>query len=164
MSITGQVFKDVLRLCNGFSDTDDPFMLIECCFELLVGLGNIQFPPADSPVEGVDKFTAKYQGEGFLIKQIGMVAGDPLLGFRTHSAAGNKAVEMKMAFKLLIPGMQYSHKTEFSPKLVFAKGKERFSDGFKQNREDQGFVFQDEGIQFMGQGKDDMEVCTRQQF
>lgn len=72
MGITGQVFKDVLRLFNRLSDTDDPFMLIKCCFELLVWLPNIEFSPADSPGEGVDKFTAKYQGESFLIEEIGI--------------------------------------------------------------------------------------------
>ena len=64
----------MLRLFNRLSDTDDPFMLIESGFELLVWLPNIQFSPADSPCEGANKFASKYQGEGFLIKQIGILA------------------------------------------------------------------------------------------
>ena len=69
-----------------------------------------------------------------------------------------------MALKLLIPGMQYGHKPQFSPKLVFAKSEQGLSDGLKQDGEDQGFIFQDEGIQFMGQDKDDVEVASGQQF
>ena len=74
MGITGQIFKDMLRLRKGFSDTDGPLVVIEFCFELLVWAVNIQFSPTDSPCKGVNKFTAKYQGEGLLIKEIGILA------------------------------------------------------------------------------------------
>lgn len=70
----------MLRLFNRLSDTDDPFMLIESGFELLVWIVNIEFSLADSSCEGVNKFTAKYQGEGFLVKEIGILAGDPAFG------------------------------------------------------------------------------------
>ena len=69
-----------------------------------------------------------------------------------------------MGLKLLIPGMQHGHEAQFSTKLVLAKGEQSFSYGFKQDGEDHGLVFQDEGIQLMGQRKYDVEVGTRQQF
>jgi hypothetical protein len=60
--------------------------------------------------------------------------------------------------------MQYGYETQFSTKLVFTKGEQGLSDGFKQDGEDHGFVFQDEGIQLMGQRKYDVEVGSGQQF
>jgi hypothetical protein len=71
---------------------------------------------------------------------------------------------MKMAFELLIPGMQDSHKARFSTKLVFSKLKQGLGDGFKEHIEHHGFVLYDEGVQLMGQGKYDVEVGNRQHF
>jgi len=71
---------------------------------------------------------------------------------------------MKMGLKLLIPGMQYGHEAQFSTEFVPAESEQSLSDGFKQDGEHHGFVFQDEGIQLMGQGKDDVEVGSGQQF
>ena len=48
VGVTGQIFKDVLGLLNRFSDTDDPRVLIEFLFELLVWAVNIEFSLADS--------------------------------------------------------------------------------------------------------------------
>ena len=71
---------------------------------------------------------------------------------------------MKMVLNLLIPGMQYGHETQFAAKFVFTKSEQSLSDGLKQDGEGHGFVFQDEGIQLMGQGKYDVEVGSGQQF
>jgi hypothetical protein len=60
--------------------------------------------------------------------------------------------------------MQYGHEAQFSTKLVVAKCEQSLSYGFKQDGEDHGFVFQDEGIQLMGQRKYEVEVGSRQQF
>jgi hypothetical protein len=49
MSITGQVFEDVLRLVNGFAHTDDPVVSIELVFEGLVIKTDIEFGTANSP-------------------------------------------------------------------------------------------------------------------
>jgi hypothetical protein len=60
--------------------------------------------------------------------------------------------------------MQYGHETQFAAKFVFTKREQSLSDGLKQDGEGHGFVFQDEGIQLMGQRKYDVEVGSGQQF
>jgi hypothetical protein len=61
VSVSCQVFKDMLRISNGFPDTDDPFVFIEFMFELLVLSLNIQFATLDSACEEIDELTAKDQ-------------------------------------------------------------------------------------------------------
>jgi hypothetical protein len=71
---------------------------------------------------------------------------------------------MEMAFELLIPGMQNSHKARFSTKLVFSKLKQGLGDSFKEHIEGHGFVLYDDGVQLMRQGKYDVKVSEGQHF
>jgi hypothetical protein len=59
---------------------------------------------------------------------------------------------------------QNSHKAGFSAQLVLTELEQGFRDGFKQDVEHDRFVFQDEGIQLMGQRKYRVEVSDGQQF
>jgi len=121
VSVSSQVFKDVLRVCNGFPDTDDPLVFIELVFELLVLSLNTQFSTVDRACEEVDELTPKDQGEGFLVKEVVTLARDPPFALFIDSASCNEAVEVNMGLEQLIPGMQYGHKTQFTTKLIFPK-------------------------------------------
>ena len=99
-----------------------------------------------------------------MIKQVGMLAGDPSFALCTQGASGNEAVEMNMGLELLIPGMQDGHKAQFAAKLLFTKSCQGLRDGLKQDGEHHGFVCEDDWIQLMGEGKYDMEVGKGQQF
>jgi hypothetical protein len=48
---------------------------------------------------------------------------------------------MEMGLKLLIPGMENSHKARFSAELVFTEPYQCLRDGFKEDIEHDGFVF-----------------------
>ena len=69
-----------------------------------------------------------------------------------------------MGLELLIPGMQHAQKTYFTSKFIFPKSDQCFRYGFKQGIEHEGFIFQDEGIELMGQGKDAMEIGNGEHF
>jgi hypothetical protein len=69
--------KDVLRLFNGFTHTDDPFVFVESVFELPVLPLKAEISPVHSPCEVVDELAPKDQGEGFLVKQVVILAWDP---------------------------------------------------------------------------------------
>ncbi len=60
--------------------------------------------------------------------------------------------------------MQNSNKAGFSTPVVFTKDKQRLRDRFKKDLEHHGFVTQDNGVQFVRQGEDDMEVADRQEL
>jgi len=61
VSVPGQVFKHVVGFSNGLPHTDDPLVVIESVFELLVPTGKVQFSPAAGPCELVDELTPKNQ-------------------------------------------------------------------------------------------------------
>ena len=80
MGVAGQVFKDVLRLLNGFPHTDHPLVFVKLLFEVMVFFANVYFLLADGPCEAVNELPAKDQGEGLLVEQIVVLARDPSLG------------------------------------------------------------------------------------
>ena len=112
----------------------------------------------------VDELTPKDQRESFLVKEVVLLTWDPTAGLFADSASSHQAVEMKMGLKLLIPSMQNSHKSQFSAKLLFTELCQCLGDGFKEDAEHQGFVLQDEGIQLMRQGENNMEVGNGKEF
>jgi hypothetical protein len=61
VGVTGQVFKYVSSLSNGLPHTDDPLVVIESVFELLVSPDKGHFSPAGGPCELADELTPKNQ-------------------------------------------------------------------------------------------------------
>ena len=61
VGIPGQVFKDVLRLLNGFPHTDNPFVFVKLLFEAMVFSSHVYFLLADGPCEAVDELPAEDQ-------------------------------------------------------------------------------------------------------
>jgi hypothetical protein len=80
VGVPGQVFKDVLRLLNGFPHTDHPLVFVELLFEAMVFFAHVHFLLSDGPGEAVDELPAKDQREGLLVEQIVVFAWDPSPG------------------------------------------------------------------------------------
>ena len=59
VSIACDVLEDMLRLLNGFPDTDDPIVFVELSFELLIWKINLQLPLAYGAFEVVHELTPK---------------------------------------------------------------------------------------------------------
>ena len=59
VGVPGQVFKDVLRLFNGFTHTDDPFVFVEFVFQLPVSPMKAEFTPVHSSCEVVNELAPK---------------------------------------------------------------------------------------------------------
>jgi hypothetical protein len=68
---------------------------------------------------------------------------------------------MKMIFECLVPSVQYGDDPDGPLKASLAKLQQRFTDGFKEEAEHNFLVGEDQPIQFMGQGEDDMEISHR---
>jgi len=80
VGVPGQVFKDVLRLLNGFPHTDNPLVFVKLLFEAMVFSSHVYFLLADGPCEAVDELPTKDQRKGLLVEQIVVFAWDPSLG------------------------------------------------------------------------------------
>lgn len=79
---------------------------------------------------------------------------------RSQAAAGNDAVHMDVVIQLLIPGMEDLDDAGRSTKELFI-GREfqkSFGTAFMEEAVKELLVTTEKGIQFMGQGKDNMEV------
>ena len=96
---------DVLRIGDGVPHTDDPLVLIELAFKLVVGLFEVQVSTASGSSEVIDKLTTKDQGKGFLVEQVAILARDPAFALCAQGTTGYQAVQMKVGLELLIPGM-----------------------------------------------------------
>lgn len=69
---------------------------------------------------------------------------------------------MKMRLELLIPGVKDGYKAQFPSKLVTPKLKQGPGNGLEEDIAHHGFVVEDEGVELMGQGEDDMEIGNRE--
>ena len=105
VGVASEILKDVLRIGDGVPHTDDPLVLIELAFKLVVGLFEVQVSTASGSSEVIDKLTTKDQGKGFLVEQVAILARDPAFALCAQGTTGYQAVQMKVGLELLIPGM-----------------------------------------------------------
>lgn len=112
VGVTGQILQDMLRIRDGVPNTDDPFVFVELTFKLVVGLLKVQVSTLSGSSEVVDELATEDEGEGFLVKEIVILARDPAFALCAQGAPRYQAVQMEVGFELLIPGMQDSDKTQ----------------------------------------------------
>lgn len=112
VGVTGQILKDMLSVRDGVPHADDPLVLVELAFKLGVGLCKVQVSKVSGSSEVIDELAAKDQGEGFLVEQVVLFARDPAFALCAQGTTGDQAVQMKVCFELLIPGMQDSDKAQ----------------------------------------------------
>src|SRR5271166_1768946 len=83
-----------------------------------------------------------------------------------QSACRNDAVNVRVKFELLVPGMQHAEEADLGAET--ARGARDFEQGFgagtKQQVVDELLVLQREWRQFMWQREDHMHVARRQKF
>jgi len=105
------------------------------------GLFKVQGSPLSGLPELIDELATKDQGEGFLVEQIVLFAWNPAFALCAQSPSGEQAVEVKVCFELLIPGMQDSDKAQSPAQFLPSKLDQGLRDGFEEEIEHQGFVF-----------------------
>ena len=140
VGVTGQILKDMLSMRDGVPHTDDPLVLVELIFKLKVGFFKVQVSTLSGSCEVVDELATKDQGEGFLVEQVGILAGDPAAALCAQGTSGYQAVQMEVGFELLIPGMQDSDKAQGPAQFLPPKLDQGLRDGFEEEVEHHGFV------------------------
>jgi hypothetical protein len=140
VGVTGQILQDMLRIGDGVPNTDDPRVLVELAFKLGVGLFKVQVSMLSASPEVIDELAPKDQGEGFLVEQVGIFARDPAVALCAQGPSGDQAVQMKVGFELLIPGMQDSDKAQSPAQFLSPKLDQGLRDGFEEEIEHHGFV------------------------
>jgi len=105
------------------------------------GLFKVQVSPLSGLPEVIEELATKDQGEGFLVEQIVLFAWNPAFALCAQGPSGDQAVQMKVRFELLIPGMQDSDKAQVPAQFLPCKLDQGFRDGFEKEVEHHGFVF-----------------------
>ena len=92
-------------------------------------------------------------------------SGDPsVVAFQ--AAAGDDGVDVRMVSHLLRPGMQDGQQADFPPEMfgVGRQGQESLGDGAKKDGITTPLVGSEELVEFIRDGKDDVEVWDGQQI
>ena len=140
VGVTGQILQDMLRVRDGVPHTDNPRVLVELAFKLGVGLFKVQVSTLSASSEVIDELAPKDQGEGFLVEQIVLFAWNPVFALCAQGTSRDQAVQMKVRFELLIPGMQDSDKAQGAAQFLPPKLDQGFRDGFEKEVKHHGFV------------------------
>ena len=69
-----------------------------------------------------------------------------------------------MVFKRLVPGVQDGDHSKGTAQTAFTKIEQCFTDRFKQKIQDDLLVGEDQAVEFMRQGKNQMKVSHRQKL
>lgn len=69
-----------------------------------------------------------------------------------------------MIFKRLIPGVQDGDDAQGSTEATSAKLKQRFTNGFKKNPEHDLLVGEDQAVEIIRQGENQMKISHRQKL
>jgi hypothetical protein len=115
-------------------------MFVELVFKLGVGLLQVQVFTLSASPEVIDELATKDQGEGFLVEQIVLFAWNPAFALSAEGTSGDKAVQMKVRFELLIPGMQDSDKAQGPAQFLPPELDQGLRDGFEKKVKHHGFV------------------------
>ncbi len=100
-------------------------------------------------LEEVEELSAEDDAEGFDTEEEVFAGGDPAVLIERQHSIWEQAMEVEVVFELLIPGVQDTDKAWGSPKVSASEGLESLGDGLKQEVEEESFVYQDEGVEFV---------------
>ena len=112
----------------------------------------------------VEELAAEDDAERFDTEEEIFARGDPTGLIERQSSFWEEAVEVEVVSELLIPGMKNQGKAWGSLKMSFSKFQKGLGDGLKEEVEEQFFVYQDEGVELMRQGKDRVEGAYGQEL
>ena len=94
-----------------------------------------------------------------------VVAGpDPVSVVKRQGPAWNQTVEVEMRTEGLIPGVEHGQKAQLAAQMSPAKIEQRVGDGLEQQRQQDLFVGQNQRVQLMREGENQMEVADRKQL
>ena len=114
--------------------------------------------------ERVDKLSAEDPAQGFDWKEKVLTRRDPAVSIKRQRARGNQAVQMKMIQQGLVPGVQNCGDPQAPTQTTARKLRQGLPDRLKQDIDERFLVDQDQRVQFVRQGKDQMKISGRQQF
>ena len=171
MGIATQVVEDFLWSSEGLFGMDVPILFAKRLNEAREALRRSQASSwtgepevGGGLVQALQEFSSKDPAERFDVEQEVVASGDPASAVKRQGAAGDQTMEVEVRTKSLIPGVEHGQKGELASQMSPAKIEQRLGDRVEQQRQQDLLVGQNQGVQFMGEGEDQMEVTDGQQF
>lgn len=166
VGVTAEVIENDFGACEGGFGVDDPILFVERSDKRLkrVRVWKRDTSFGVSGLEVVEEFAAEHERERLDGKQKGGRRRDPGVAVEGQSAAGDGAVQMDMGVELLIPGVEDAGDSKFSAEGFGGKAEQGFGNRAEEDIEDGFFIAEGQGIEFVGQSKDGMEIRNRQKF
>jgi hypothetical protein len=128
------------------------------------GARKIQFSGAVGGVQKVEKLGAKDDSQGRDGEQKAGACRRPAVFVVAKRAAGNDAVDVIVTAQCLIPGVEHPEKTDASLQVGATEIDQGFGDRLEENADQEFRIPHKQRIQFMGNGKDQVEVAHGQEF
>ncbi len=175
MGVAPQILQHELRATERRFQVDDPVLSVQgsqpggkdlrlrkkCEISLEAELAITESLP-----EGIDKLSAKDFTQHFVGKKEPLGCGNPVSVIGRESAGGNDAMNMRVSFELLTPGVQHTEEADFGTEMLgiasdFQKG---FRTAAKQEIIEDLLVLQHQRGQMTGKRENHMDVASREQF
>jgi hypothetical protein len=171
MGRAADIVQDVLRTCKGWLGVDDPLSGIQLGAKwcearrdapgwrlLREGHG------AGGPESGqcLAELPAKDRAQGPHRKEEAGVGLDPALPVGGERASRDHAVDMEMRPQGLVPRVQDPGTPDLPAEVALPKLPERLARGLAQQRQQGPLVGQDEGVDVVWHGKNQVEIGHRQ--
>ena len=166
VGVAAEVIEDDLGAGESGFGIDDPILFVERTEERMkrvrVGKGDASFGVSGFQV--VEEFAAEHKRERFDGKEKSGWRRDPGRSIKRQRAAGDGAVQMDMRVEFLIPGVEDAGNPEFTAEGVVGKAEQGFGDRAEKDIEDDFFIAEGQGVEFVGQREDGMEIRDGQKF
>ena len=119
-----------------------------------------------SALQTRDELAPKDATQHFDGKEEAVTRVDPAGVVEGEAAGRNDAVDMRMMFQLLVPGMEHAEEADVGAEMlgITSDFEQRFSAGVEQQTVDDLLILQGQGCQEVREREDQVHVVRRQEF
>jgi hypothetical protein len=175
MGIAAQIAENMFRAAKGWLAVYDPFVTEQLTDEGVESLRvrqilefavKAELALFESVLESLPDFASKYEPECFLGKKEAVTQMDPALVIGRESPGRSDAMDMRMKFHDLIPGVQHAEEADLGAETfgIASDFEQCFSAESEEHVVDESFVLQGKRGQAVGQCKDNVGVGGGQDF
>jgi hypothetical protein len=172
VGVAAKVMIGFLGAIKKLFGVDDPFFPFELPEEpserhrtIKTGNFSLQSALLKNLVQGLQKFRPDNLRKCFDGQEETVAGGDPGISIGTQPAPSYHDMEMGMKVEVLIPGVEHCCKADLGSQTLIVPGKlpEGAGSGCKEEIEDEFFVEQGQGVEFVGQGDHQVKVVSWQE-
>jgi hypothetical protein len=141
----------------------EPFFQGGALIQVLELAVELELSVAEELAEAVAEFGAVDAGQGVDVEEELGIGVFPLGAIQGNAATGDDDVQVVVIQQGLAPGMEDGGEADLGSQVVAAELQQSLADGLEEEGVEGLAILAEEGIEFMGQGEDEMEVGDGQE-